>query len=456
MSMNDEVNNQVENFVNKDKTPSSLPPELKLDRLIQKIILFIIILALSLFVIFKIIEVKKVYRLNFAAGDLRSESYVLSRAIAQVIESNQPRIRINIIPTGGTVENIGLLEAQKVQLATAQADVPTGQRACAVAVLYRDLFLLVVKKNSEIHNFVELKGKKIGLAPTSGQFQSFIEVANHYGLKSEDLQFVGTNPEQVSAAFRENLIDALFSVRAPGSQAITEFVQKYQGQLLAIEQAEAMRIKYPAFEPAIVPQGAYQGYPPIPPKDLKTVAVRHLLLVSRDTDDWIVREISRILNEHRQQVTAAIPAEFADLKPLVAKIERPNATDGISIPVHHGVTAYYDRNKPTFVEAHSGVLSLALTGATVLGSGLVGLRVRVLQNQKDKTDEYIKLAASCLSLHETSKQALLANQQELDTIFEQAVDALTREEISQEAFRTFNEVFKDVREALERKIRDLT
>ncbi len=440
--MNQEVGNQT-----------TLPTELKINRLIQNFILFIIILALSLFIIFKIVEAKKVYQLNFAAGDSRSESYGLSRAIAQVIESNQPRIHINVIPTGGTVENIGLLEAEKVQLATAQADVPTDKLSRAVAVLYRDLFLLVVKKNSEIHNFVELKGKKIGLAPTSGQFQSFIEVAHHYGLKPEELQFVGTNPEQVSAAFRENLIDALFSVRAPGSVAITEFVQKYQGQLLAIGQAEAMRIKYPAFEPAIVPQGAYQGYPSIPPKDLKTVAVEHLLLVSRDTDDWVVQEISRILNEHRQQITAAIPDEFAELKPLVAKIERPNATDGIRIPVHPGVTAYYDRNKPTFVEAHSGVLSLALTGATLLGSGFVGLRVRILQNQKDKTDEYIKLAASCLSIDETSKQALLNKQQELDTIFEQAVVALTREEISQESFRTFNEVYKDVREALERKIK---
>ncbi len=435
-----------------DKASSTLSLELKLDRFIQRAVLLAIVLTLNLFIIFKFIEVNKVYRLNFAAGDSHSESYVLARAIAEVIEANQPRIRINVIPTGGTVENIRLLESEKVQLATAQADVPTGQLSRAVAVLYHDLFLLVVKKNSEIHNFVELKGKQIGLAPTSGQFLSFLEVANHYGLTTEDLQFVGTNSEQVSTAFRENRIDALFSVRAPGSQAITEFVQKYQGQLLAIEQAEAMRIKYPAFEPAIVPQGAYQGDPSIPPRDLKTVAVEHLLLASRNIDDWIVREVSRILNEHRQQITAAIPVEFADLKPLVAIMSRPNLTDGISVPVHHGVTAYYDRNKPTFIEAHAGLLSLMLSGATLVGSGLVALRVRILQNQKDKTDEYIKLAASCMSADPTGKQALLDKQQELDSIFEQAVTALTSEEISQEAFRTFNDVYKNVREALERKI----
>ncbi len=422
------------------------------ERLIQQIVLAIVVVALSILIFGRFIETNKVYRLDFAAGDARSESYVLSKAIAQVVSANQPRIQLKVLPTGGTVENISLLEANKVQLATVQADVPTGDGVRAIAVLYRDLFLLVVNKNSAIHNFVDLKGKQIGLAPTSGQFHSFLEVANHYGLTLADLQFVGTSQKQVSAAFREGRIDALFSARAPGSPAITEFVQKYQGQLLPIEQAEAMSLKYPAFQAEIVPQGAYQGNPAIPPQDLKTVGVEHLLVVDRHIDDWVVREISRILTEQRQQIMAAIPGEFADLKPLVTKISRPNLTDEINVAVHPGVTAYFDRNKPTFLEAHSSLISVIISGATLIGSGLVGLRVKILKNQKDKTDEYIKLAVGCLNIDRTDQPAVINKQQELDKIFAQAVAALVSEEISQESFRTFNEVYKDVREALERKI----
>jgi hypothetical protein len=211
---------------------------------------------------FKFVEAHRIYRLDFAAGDACSESYLLSKAIAQAVTANQPCIRLNVMPTGRTVENIGLLEAQKVQLATtAQADIPAGQSSRLVAALYRDLFLLVVKKNSEIHDFVDLKGKQIGLAPTSGQFNSL-----NYG---------------------------------------------------------------------------------------------------------------------------------------------GNSLRGCLVPVW-----------------------------LVSGS---------LQNQKDQTDEYIKSAVSCLSFD-------LTDQQELDQIFSKAVAALVSEEISQESFRTFNEVYKDVREALGRKI----
>ncbi len=93
----------------------------------------------------------------------------------------------------------------------------------------------------------------------------------------------------------------------------------------------------------------------------------------------------------------------------------------------------------------------------MLGSVLVGLRVRIQQTQKDQTDEYIKRAVSCLGKdssvgdHPDSK-SLLTKQQELDQIFAQAVAALEGEEIPQESFRTFNEVYKDVREALERQV----
>jgi uncharacterized protein len=93
---------------------------------------------------------------------------------------------------------------------------------------------------------------------------------------------------------------------------------------------------------------------------------------------------------------------------------------------------------------------------TLAGSGLVGLRVKILQNQKDKTDEYIKLAIGCLGTEGNDLDGITRQQKNLDEIFEQAVAALIGEEISQESFRTFNEVYKDVREALERKISTTT
>jgi TRAP-type uncharacterized transport system substrate-binding protein len=48
--------------------------------------------------------------LTLAAGDSRGESYILGSALKTVVERHYPRIRINLAETGGTVENLAMLD----------------------------------------------------------------------------------------------------------------------------------------------------------------------------------------------------------------------------------------------------------------------------------------------------------------------------------------------------------
>src|SRR5271166_3465262 len=84
--------------------------------------------------------------LKLAAGASSGESYILSHALKTVVERRYPRIRITLLETGGTVENLQMLEAGRAQLATAQSDILPGPRARALAVLYDDAFQLLVPK----------------------------------------------------------------------------------------------------------------------------------------------------------------------------------------------------------------------------------------------------------------------------------------------------------------------
>jgi TRAP transporter TAXI family solute receptor len=142
--------------------------------------------------------------LTLVAGSSDGESYILSRAIAEVVERQYPQIQIRVEKTEGTTENLQFLEAGKAQLATAQADISAGPSARSLAILYQDLFQLVVKENSKINEFANLRGKRIGLQKKGGQYRSFLKIADHYGLTEQDFQFVGDNEEQANSAFYNN------------------------------------------------------------------------------------------------------------------------------------------------------------------------------------------------------------------------------------------------------------
>src|SRR5271156_1145995 len=211
--------------------------------------------------------------LTLAAGASSGESYILGNALKTVVERHYPKIRMTLLETGGTVENLTMLQDGQAQLATAQADIPAGPKARSVAVLYDDTFQLLVPKQSQSKSLVDLEGKRIALAESGGQFQSFLHVADHFGLHQADFQFVGTSDEDASTAFLNGGADALFRVRAIGDPSIQRLVQSGKARFLPLEHAAAMKIKYPSFEAAVIPIGAYLGNPPIPAQDFPTVAV---------------------------------------------------------------------------------------------------------------------------------------------------------------------------------------
>lgn len=410
---------------------------------------------------------RQVRSLTLAAGDPEGESYLLSRAIAQVITANQPRLHITVLSTGGTEENLRLLENGQADLATAQADFPAGSAARSIAVLHRDLFQLVVQRNSGIHTFSDLVGHRILLQPNSGEFYSFLKLALHYGLRLEDFQLVFARGEEADQLFQQQQADALFRVRTLNNQYLMRVVQQASAELLPIEQSDALKIRHPALETGMIPQGGYQGNPPIPATNLPTVAVQQFLLASRSLDTATVREITAVLNENRREIASALPEEHADLRPLVASIKRPSPSAGTGVPQHPGAIAYYERDRPTLLASAFAFLlknaGLFIAMITLPAGSLIGLweswqRLKQrADDRRSRAEEFIRVAIQNMEVEtatdprELQKQ-LQQKQANLEQIFNDAANALVREEISQESFRTFNEAYQTTGAVLQRRI----
>ncbi|MGF1538304.1 MAG: TAXI family TRAP transporter solute-binding subunit [Elainellaceae cyanobacterium] len=393
---------------------------------------------------------RPVYRLTFAVGDPGSESYVLGRAVQQVVEAHHPNIKLDVIETVGSIDSLQRLESGEAQLITAQADVTPGPKARAIATLYRDLFQLVVPEQSSIEAFTDLKGQRIGVPRESGQFLSFIEVANHFGLTENDFNFVGVDDEEAIAAFQHR-VDAIFRVRAPGNHVVQRLVQQNQGRLVPLDQARAMKIQYPALEAATLPKGTYKGsFPAVPPADLDTVAVHKMLYASSRVSSRVVQEIAATLKDYPQEIADAIPADAREMKPLAAAIQ-PARTD-FGIALHPGAIAAYAQNKPSFVAKNFDFLALLLSIAVPVASWIWELRSRAEKRGKSLSDSYVSDVIKLMDDGQTSQQTLEERQQTLYRIFDRAAKRLVDEDISQESFRTFNEAYKTAREKIEREM----
>jgi hypothetical protein len=337
-----------------------------------------------------------------------------------------------------------MLEDGRAQLATAQSDILAGPRARAVAILYDDTFQLLVPKDSPVKSLVDLQGRRIALAQSGGQFQSFLHVADHFGLHPSDFQFVGASDQDAGDAFLNGRADAMFRVRALGDPSIQQLAQSGKIRFLPIEQAEAMKIKYPAFQPALIPVGAYLGNPPIPAQNFPTVSTQRTLLASDRANVAAIRAVTEALLERRHEIMEEIPAKMTEVRLLLVQTRRPQPQSGLGPALHPGALSFYDKDKPSFLLAHADYVGLILTVGLMAGSWIWELKRWMQRQQKSNADQYSNRVVALISgVGETDSLAYLDETwRELLKILTEAVRDLDADKLSQDTFNSFRAILQ--------------
>jgi TRAP transporter TAXI family solute receptor len=380
-----------------------------------------------------VINNQQVHYLTIAAGAKTGDYYPFASAIAEVVAQHNPKIQLKVVETQGAQENIQRLKTNKAQLALWQSDSPTVPSARAVALLYQEVFHLIVTEQSDIRNVSDLKGKRIALmSKGSGSYNSFWFLSNHYGLKPQDFKYVVVSWSEATQAFSKDEVDAIFRILPVGSNVVSELLKNNRGRLVPIKQAAAMKFKLPYLEASSIPEGSYKSQPTVPDTDLPTVGVRATLVAHKDVDPALIHEITSILYEHQRDLVAR--------NTLAATISPPGAGGLISLSIHAGAQAYYDREKPDFLASNAEKLGFFLSLGTLFVSWLWSLRSRLSEKQKNRADKYnleiIALIDQVMTLDDVS--LVRKARDELFRILKEVVEDLDKDRITPESFGSFS------------------
>jgi len=371
--------------------------------------------------------------LAMAAGPRGSESFQLATAVAQVFNDTVKNARIDVFETGGSGDNVRLLESGQVDFATVQADTPVGESVSAVASLYLDAYQLIVRQGSGIRHFSDLAGQRVAIAPAgSGQNKAFWFLAQHYGLDTEQLSALPMAEEAANFAMMMNQVDAVFRVRVPGNQAIHELVSEHPIELVPIQQADALALQQPAIRSGIIPAGAYRGAPALPQADLSTAVLARLLVARSDVDVNLVHAMTRVLFDRHSELVA--------LTGLAGFIQPIDNASRISIPLHSGAQRYYDREKPGFWQQNTRLLASLLYVVAILSSVGVALRSRLLRGRRVKVSDYNRqlMEIANQARRAESYEQLLKLKDKLVGMLQHIVDDLSRDRVTQEEFEHFS------------------
>lgn len=287
--------------------------------------------------------------LTVGTGGESGTYYGYTGMVGQVV-SGKTDIKMTVVATGGSKDNLVSMDQGMYDLATVQSDVMTyaynGTNSFAesgalpnfrvLAALYPETVQLV-SVNPDIKTVADLAGKKVCVGDVgSGTYFNTLDVLAAYGLSIDDINVVYQSFGASTESMKDGKIDAAFVCAGAPTPSITELCEAKSGSVSLIsiddEHMEKLLADCPWYASITIPAGTYKGVD----SDFTTITVKATLVCSADTPDDVAYTLVKTIFENKDEITA--------LHEKGSWLDFEFATDGIAVPFAKGAAQFYAEN----------------------------------------------------------------------------------------------------------------
>lgn len=246
--------------------------------------------------------------------------------------------------TGASVENINLLNQDKVEMAFVMSDVLTDaingensfpnkiEKVQQIAALYPNYVQVVTSQRSGIKTLDDLRGKRVAVGDqNSGVEVNARNLINGFGMTYDDLSVDYLGYAEATDALKSGRIDAAFLTSGLPNASLMELQQSFDLQIVEIPADRIAEIAQdkPFFVSLTIPQGTYGNA-----EDVPTAAIQNALVVHKDMTEDDVYKLTKTFFESLPRLESAHQA--------ASGINLEFAKSGAVAPLHPGAQKYYD------------------------------------------------------------------------------------------------------------------
>ncbi len=381
--------------------------------------------------------------LTFSVGPLNSEEARFATKLAELLKNSSSRLRLKIISSPSNTKALARFDRREADLAVLRTDAKIPPRARALAILDRDLLLLMTPGNKKLKSLAELKKRKIAILADGDNNVAFVR--NFF----DDPDASRTQVVPAGSAL-DKLFSSGFGVVAVVAHASSftkdksyERAAKHSGFVLnPIEEAKALAHKIPGVSEETVPAGMLSSSPEIPDDDVDTIGLEWLLVAQSRMSATAAGDLARLIYENK--------AQLAPNDGFASRIEAAETEKNAFIMAHQGAADYINDDTKSFIDRYSDVMYLGAGALSVIGSIFAAIYAKITRVAPEKASE---LATAILDVGERieyaiSLDALEKLQEELESILRGAVVGLRDGTISSDGLDTFKLGYEFVRDEI--------
>jgi hypothetical protein len=286
--------------------------------------------------------------MTIGTGGVTGVYYPAGGALCRLVNKDRAKhgIRCSVESTGGSVFNINTIKAGELDMGIAQSDVHYNavkgkqqfkepfRELRAVFALHPEPVTVVVRKESGVNSFADLKGKKFNVGnPGSGTRATLDELIGAMGWSLSAFALASElKADEHGPALCDGKIDGFFYLVGHPSANIQDPTTVCGAKLVSVTGPAVDKLvkANPYYAYATIPGGLYPGNA----QDTKTYGVLATVVSS-----------SRVPADTVYTVVKAIFDNFDEFKKLhpAFQVLAPQSMikDGLSAPLHDGAVRYY-------------------------------------------------------------------------------------------------------------------
>ncbi len=217
----------------------------------------------------------------------------------------------------------------------------------------------------------QLAGRRVGIVTGNVATKDLLDVVlNHYGVPADKVQVSQIDPKNLAEAVKADQVNAIFVAGAATGQAITDTIAaaSRNGEapsFIAIDQADGITKRNPAFESVDIDAGTFGGNPPSPDDSLKSLSFPEYLVARKSLSRDSVASLAKLIYSSRLALTAAMPGEI--------KLKAPPTEKDAGITVHPGALAYLTDDQKSFFDRYGDDIFYGLLIFPLFGSAVAAL-----------------------------------------------------------------------------------
>ena len=279
------------------------------------------------------------------SGNMGGTYYNLSGIIAETVNNKVPGVKISVLPTGGTVDNVSLMQSGLCQFALMDSFAVMAYKGKdiyyekpqtylkGVVPLYPEVARILVPKNSPIKSVPNLAGKRVVIGRKgSGVLMTSQQILKASGLRSNAVKPAYLGMGEGLLALKKGEVDAVIFVGPIGGGSDMEQELLASTSVIGLDKQTIKKLiaSAPYWKEFTIPGGTFPNQK------------ESLLSIGSWTVLYCREELSPELVE---KVTAAVYNNIGDISSYVPGSVKlsPEQVREVLIPLHEGAARFFKK-----------------------------------------------------------------------------------------------------------------